>query len=83
MAERVYNADRGHCPSNDCEHLPNEVVEGGAVLLIDDVDGLNLRHEHGFLSGIVAEGPTRTNRVAVILAVRSGVALLNDHGDDL
>ena len=61
MAQRIYDAYGCDGASDYGQHLPDEVVEGGVVLLIDDIDWLDLSHKHGLLGSIVAEGPPRTN----------------------
>ena len=80
MAQRIHDAYSCNSASNDSQHLPDEIVERRVVLLIDNVNWLNLRHKHGFLSSVMTESPSRTNRVSIVLAVFSLVAVfLDDH----
>lgn len=59
MAEGVEDADRGHRAADNSQDLPDQLVHRGLVLLIDDVDGLDLSHEHGLLRGLKIEGGAR------------------------
>jgi hypothetical protein len=71
MAQGVYYADARYCSPNDRQHLPNELVKRGVMLLVDDVDWFYFCHKHRLLGCVVAECPTRTNRVPIVLAGRS------------
>lgn len=53
MAEGVEDAQRSHCSAHDRQDFNYEVVEFGLVLAVDDVDGLDLGHEHNSFEGVV------------------------------
>ena len=83
VAQGVYDSNGCDSAANNSQHLPDKIVKGGVMLLINYVDWLDLSHKHGLLSSIMAEGPPRTNRISVVFNGCSLITVfLNDHWYD-
>lgn len=84
MAEGVDQAERGHSASDNGQDADDEAVKMGLVLAIDDVDGLNFRHEHDSFDRIVGEiDHTRAQGVSVVLLILLPVGAFDNHWNDL
>lgn len=56
VAEGVEQSNCCNCSSDDCKQLPHQLVELRLVLTVNDVDWLDLGHEHKLGERLIGPG---------------------------
>lgn len=82
VTEGVEDSNRGHRSTHNSQDLPDQFIHRRFMLLIDDVNGFDLSHKHGFLCRLMVESRSRSDRIPVILITVLAVTF-NHHWDDL
>lgn len=83
MTDRVEDADCCNRSSYNRKDLPRKIIQSRLMLFVNDVDGLDLGHEHDLLSGLIVEAPARSYGISVVLDGFLGALGLHDYWDDL
>lgn len=79
MADAVDNTDGGDGAADDGQNADCEVVEGGVLFFVDDVDRLDLCVEVDLLEGLVARRLSSSQRVPVLVSSLHKRAILIKH----
>lgn len=83
MADGVEDADSRNSPSNNRKDLPREIIQSRLMLLVNNVDGFDLCHEHDLLSGFIVESPAGSDGIPVFLDRFFSPLSLHGYRDDL
>lgn len=67
MTDRVEDSDSRNRSSNNRKDLSREVIQSRLMLLVNNVNGLDLCHEHDLLSGLIVDCPAGSDGIPVFL----------------
>ncbi len=79
MADAVDDADGGDSAADDGQNADGEVVEGGVLFFVDDVDRLDLCEEVDLLEGLVAWRLPRSQRIPILFSSLNKRAIFIKH----
>ena len=79
MADAIDDTDGGDGAADDGQNADGEVVEGGVLFFVDDVDWLDLCVEVDLLEGLVARRLPSSQRVPVLVPSLHKRAILIKH----